>query len=239
MFRAALGRATVVEEERKHQEVLAALDCAKTVFFFNISHEFRTPLTLMLGLLEYALATEDLPAMQQERLQIANRNVKRLLKLINSLLEFSRNEASRSHASFVPTDLSALVIDLASNFQSACLQAGLVLVVECPPLREPVYVDRERWEKIVLNLLSNAFKFTLQGSIKVALRELDGRIELEVADTGVGLPAEELPRIFDRFYRVEGQSGRSMEGSGIGLSLVRELVQLHGGTILAASVSRQ
>jgi len=239
VFRAALGRATVVEEERKHQEMLAALDRAKTVFFSNISHEFRTPLTLMLGPLEDALATEGLPAMQQERLQIADRNAKRLLKLVNSLLEFSRNEASRSHASFVPTDLSALVIDLASNFQSACLQAGLVLVVECPPLREPVYVDREMWEKIVLNLLSNAFKFTLQGSIKVSLRELDGRIELEVADTGVGIPAEELPRIFDRFYRVEGQSGRSMEGSGIGLSLVRELVQLHGGTIFAASVPGQ
>jgi PAS domain S-box-containing protein len=239
VFRAALGRATVVEEERRNQEMLAALDRAKTVFFSNISHEFRTPLTLMLGPLEDALATQDLPAAQRERLEIANRNAKRLLKLVNSLLEFSRNEAGRNQASFVKTDLSALVIDLASNFQSACLQAGLELVVECPPLREPVFIDREMWEKIVLNLMSNAFKFTLQGRIRVSLREHGGRIELEVADTGVGIPAEEVPRIFDRFYRVEVQSGRSMEGSGIGLSLVRELVQLHGGTIDAASAPGQ
>ena len=239
VFGAALARATVAEEDRKHQKMLAALDRAKTVFFSNISHEFRTPLTLMLGPLEDALATQGLPVAQQERLQIANRNAKRLLKLVNSLLDFSRNEVGRDNANFVPTDLSALTIDLVSNFRSACMQAGLALSVECPSLRTPAYVDREMWGKIVLNLLSNAFKFTLQGSIKVTLRTLADHIELEVADTGVGIPPEELPRIFDRFYRVEGQSGRSMEGSGIGLSLVRELVQLHGGTISVQSAPGQ
>ena len=238
-FRAALGRARVAQEARKHQEMLAALDRAKTVFFSNISHEFRTPLTLMLGPLEDALAMKDLSALQEERLQIASRNAKRLLKLVNSLLEFSRTETGRNNACFLPTDLSSLTIDLVSNFRSACMQAGLTLIVECEPLREPVYVDKEMWEKIVLNLLSNAFKFTLHGSIKVSLHGLANGIELEVTDTGVGIPTVELPRIFDRFYRVEGQLGRSMEGSGIGLSLVRELVQLHGGLIVANSVLGQ
>ena len=239
VFRAALGRATVAEEERKHQEMLAALDRSKTVFFSNISHEFRTPLTLMLGPLKDMQANEGLPVALQENLQIAIRNAKRLLKLVNSLLDFSCNEAGRTHARFVATDLSALTIDLVSNFRSACLQAGLALSVDCPPLREQVYVDREMWEKIVLNLLSNAFKFTLQGRIKVSLHGLGDHIELEVADSGVGISAEELPRIFDRFYRVENQAGRSMEGSGIGLSLVQELVQLHGGMISAESALGQ
>lgn len=238
-FNAALTRVIAAEKEHKRLEMLAAIDRAKTVFFSNVSHEFRTPLTLMLGPLEEALEAEGMPAAQRERLQIANRNAQRLLKMVNSLLDFSRIEAGRNDASFAPTDLSALTLDLASNFRAACERAGLTLTVECVPLRMPVYVDREMWEKIVLNLLSNAFKFTLQGGIKLSLREHADGIELAVADTGVGIPSAELPRIFDRFHRVEGQRGRSMEGTGIGLSLVRELVQLHGGTIAADSALGQ
>lgn len=232
---AALTRVTSTEEERRRLEMLAAIDRAKTVFFSNVSHEFRTPLTLMLGPLEEALQEKALSSVQLERLQIANRNAQRLLKLVNSLLDFSRIEAGRADASFVPTNLPALTEELASNFRSACLQAGLDLVVDCPPLSEPVYIDREMWEKILLNLLSNAFKFTLSGSIKVTLRERDNLAELVVSDTGVGIPAQELPRVFERFHRVEGQRGRSAEGTGIGLSMVRELVQLHRGTIEVAS----
>src|SRR6185436_6125426 len=100
-----------------------------------------------------------------------------------------------------------------------------------PRLSQPAWIDRDMWEKVVLNLMSNAFKFTLKGEIVVTLRERDHAFELSVRDTGTGIPADALPRMFQRFYRVEGAVGRSHEGSGIGLALVQELVRVHGGTI--------
>jgi len=233
--RAALARVEEIETERKRAEMLAAIDRAKTVFFSNVSHEFRTPLTLMLGPLEEALAAQDLDPAQRARLDIANRNAMRLLRLVNSLLDFSRLEAGRIEASFVPADLAAITADLASNFRSACERAGLALEVDCETLGEPVWVDVTMWEKIVLNLLSNAFKFTFEGAIRISLRSAGDMAELSVADTGVGIPAPDLERVFERFHRVEGQAGRSVEGTGIGLSLVRELAQLHGGTVAVAS----
>lgn len=138
-------------------------------------------------------------------------------------------------ASFEPTDLAALTRDLASNFRSAIERAGLRFEVESPGLSEPVYVDPQMWEKIVLNLLSNAFKFTFDGSIAVRLQRQQNEAVLEIADTGVGIPDHEVPRLFERFHRVEGTAGRTQEGSGIGLALVQELVKLHGGKIHAAS----
>lgn len=233
---AGLASARGYEEARQRAEMLAALDQAKTAFFSNVSHEFRTPLTLMLGPIQDALeAGDDLPPAQRERLAVAHRNALRLLKLVNSLLDFSRVEAGRSRAAFQPTDLARLTAELASNFRSACDRAGLALVVDCPPLSEPVNVDREMWEKIVLNLLSNAFKFTLEGGIAIRLHRLDGRVELIVEDTGVGIAEAELPRVFERFHRIEGQGGRTHEGSGIGLALVEELAKLHGGVVSVRS----
>jgi PAS domain S-box-containing protein len=190
----------------------------------------------MLGPIEDALDdAADLPAAQRGRLQVAHRNALRLLKLVNSLLDFSRVEAGRMQASFEPTDLAALTAELASNFRSACARAGLDLVVDCPPLPQPVYVDRSQWERIVLNLISNAFKFTFEGAITVSLAAVDGAVRLTVADTGIGIAAGELTRVFDRFHRVAGQEGRSHEGSGIGLSLVDQLARLHGGVVRAES----
>jgi signal transduction histidine kinase len=238
-LRGALTRVAAVEAERRRTELVAALDHAKTLFFSNVSHEFRTPLTLILGPLEEALTEPQLSAAQQERLEIANRNANRLLKLVNSLLDLSRIEAGRAEARFEPTDLSALTEDLASSFRSACKSAGIDLLVSCAPLRAAVRVDHAMWEKIVLNLVSNAFKYTLEGSIGVQLRESGDAVELLVADTGVGIPGADLERIFDRFHRVEGQAGRPVEGSGIGLALVRELVHLHEGTVSARSVQGQ
>jgi PAS domain S-box-containing protein len=232
---AALARVDAAEAERKRAEMLAAIDHAKTVFFSNVSHEFRTPLTLMLAPLEDALQAQDLPPPQRAQLDIAHRNAQRLLRLVNSLLDFSRIEAGRIEAHFTPTDLAPLTADLASNFRSACERAGLALTVDCRPLPAEVFVDAAMWEKIVLNLLSNAFKFTLSGGIEVVLREAGGMAELQVTDSGVGIPAHDIERVFERFHRIEGQGGRSVEGSGIGLSLVREMVQLHGGAITAAS----
>lgn len=232
---AAIGSAEAYEAERRRAEALAELDRAKTAFFSNVSHEFRTPLTLMQGPLEEALADAALPDALRDRLVLAQRNATRLMRLVNSLLDFSRIEAGRAQASYEPTDLAAMTRDLASTFRAAMDKAGLGYSVHAAPLREPVHVDREMWEKIVLNLLSNAFKFTLSGRVAIALRDDGDDALLEVADTGVGVPDEELPRLFERFHRVESSEARTHEGSGIGLALVQELVKLHGGTIDAAS----
>jgi signal transduction histidine kinase len=217
---------------------LGQLDAAKTAFFSNVSHEFRTPLTLMLGPIEDALADPAAPLAQEQRmrLSLAHDNALRLLKLVNALLDFARLEAGRLRASYAAVDLSGITAELAGMFQSATAAAGVRLAIDCPPLGEPAWIDRDMWEKIVPNLVSNAFKFTLAGEIAVRIRaELESFV-LEVSDTGVGIPEAELPRIFERFHRVPGTSGRTHEGSGIGLSLVRELVELHGGRVGVTSI---
>jgi signal transduction histidine kinase/DNA-binding response OmpR family regulator len=236
----AIDNAEAYEAERHRAEALAAIDAAKTAFFSNVSHEFRTPLTLMLGPLEDVLTQRNLITPDdRERLELVHRNALRLLRLVNTLLDFSRIEAGRLEASFAPTQLEQVTADLASVFRSAIERAGMDLIVDCPPLSETIYIDRELWEKIVLNLLSNAFKFTFTGSITVALREGEGAVELIVSDTGTGIPASEIPHIFKRFHQVKHARGRSFEGSGIGLSLVQELVRLHGGSIAVSSVVDQ
>jgi signal transduction histidine kinase/CheY-like chemotaxis protein len=233
---ASIANALAYEEERRRAEALAEIDRAKTAFFSNISHEFRTPLTLMLGPIEDALndvSPAALKGAQRERIEVAQRNSLRLLRLVNSLLDFSRIEAGRMRATFSLTDLASFTADLVSNFRSAVDRAGLKLKISCPKLPQPVYVDREMWEKIVLNLVSNAFKFTFDGEISVEVRAADNgaAAELIVRDTGTGIASDELPRIFERFHRIEGARGRTFEGSGIGLALVHELVNQHGGTI--------
>jgi PAS domain S-box-containing protein len=234
---AAVSNARAYEDERRRAEALAEIDRAKTAFFSNVSHEFRTPLTLMLGPLEDALAVpaEELPK-RREDLALVHRSSLRLLRLVNTLLDFSRIEAGRVEASYEPVDLAAHTLELASVFRSATERAGLQLTLDCPPLPEPAWVDRSMWEKIVLNLLSNAFKFTFEGRITVRLRQQARSAVLEVEDTGTGIPQHEIPRLFDRLYRVEGARGRTHEGTGIGLALVQELAKLHGGTVRAASV---
>ncbi len=233
---AGLANVRAYEAERRRAQALAEIDRAKTTFFSNVSHEFRTPLTLLLGPLDEARRAGDaVPGAIRDQLDVAHRNSQRLLKLVNTLLDFSRIEAGRVRARFEPVDLGALTADLASTFRSAMEKAGLEFTVEFKPFPEPVYVDREMWEKIVLNLLSNAFKFTLAGRIAVSVAKKDQRVQLSVLDTGDGIPEHELPRVFERFHRVEGTKGRSHEGSGIGLALVQELVKLHGGELTATS----
>ena len=227
----AIANARAYEEEKKRAEFLEELDRAKTAFFSNVSHEFRTPLTLMLGPLEDEL--RDNP--NRDNLQIVHRNSLRLLRLVNTLLDFSRIESGRIDASYEPTDLATFTAELASVFRSATEKAGLSLTVDCPPGSEPVFVDREMWEKIVLNLLSNAFKFTFEGEIRVGLTWEKDRVSLVVKDTGVGIDTVELPKVFDRFHRVRGVRARTHEGTGIGLALVQELARLHGGTATVSS----
>jgi signal transduction histidine kinase/DNA-binding response OmpR family regulator len=230
----AIAGAQLLEQAQARAEELARLDRAKTAFFSNVSHEFRTPLTLMLGPTQEALASPE-RALSGDDLATVYRNQLRLLKLVNTLLEFSRIEAGRVEARFEPSDLAALTMDLASAFRSATARAGLLLEVNCPALSQPVYVDPAMWEKIVLNLISNAFKFTFHGSIVVQLETRDQHAELRVRDTGTGIAEDDLGRIFQRFHRVERAAARTHEGSGIGLALVQELVAIHGGTIRAIS----
>jgi signal transduction histidine kinase len=236
----AIANARAYEEERKRAEALAEIDRAKTQFFSNISHEFRTPLTLMLGPVEDLLdkSFTDLTPSAKGQLEVVHRNSLRLLKLVNTMLNFSRIEAGRINAHYEETDLAVYTAELASNFHSAAERVGLSLKIECPPPpagAAPAYVDRDMWEKIVLNLLSNAFKFTLEGGIDVSLKTAGDEAELVVRDTGVGIPAEELDRIFERFHRLTDSRGRTHEGTGIGLALVRELTKLHGGSVRAES----
>ena len=223
---------------REAAEKLKELDRAKTEFFSNVSHEFRTPLTLMLGPLEDALAdtAEPLAPAQRTRIHLAHENSLRLLKLVNALLDFSRTQAGRTQARFAPLDIAQFTAELAGMFDSAVTKTSLRLRIDCPPLSQPAWVDRDLWEKIVLNLISNAFKFTHEGQIAVRTEEDAQSMILEVADTGVGIPQSELPRVFERFHRVPGVKGRAYEGTGIGLALVRELVGLHGGEVNVSSV---
>src|SRR5215469_4445645 len=232
-----LASARAYEQERLRAEALAEIDRVKTAFFSNVSHEFRTPLTLMLGPIEEVLreASERLGPEHHQQLLTARRNALRLLRLVNTLLEFSRIEAGRVQAVYEPTELAGLTSEIASVFRSAMENAGLRFSVECQPIGELIYVDRDMWEKVVLNLLSNAFKFTLEGEVAVTLNPLDGAVELQVRDTGVGIPDEQLGLVFERFHRIESTYARTHEGTGIGLALVQELVRLHGGSVRVES----
>lgn len=232
-----LGNVMAYEEEQRRLRALEELDKAKTLFFTNISHEFRTPLMLMLGPLEELLSRDvaEWSEAEKAKVEVTHRNAQRLLKLVNALLDFSRMEGGRNHARYVETDLAAFTRNLASNFRSVIEKAGMTFDVRVAGKPCIAYVDRGMWEKIVFNLLSNAFKFTLKGTITLELSARDGQVRLVVQDTGVGIPAAELPHMFERFHRVQNAGGRTFEGTGIGLSLVKELVNLHGGDISVES----
>jgi signal transduction histidine kinase/DNA-binding response OmpR family regulator len=230
---AAVANARAAEADRHRAAALAELDQAKTTFFSNVSHEFRTPLTLMLGPIEDSLADTEQPLAphQRERQMLIHRNGLRLLKLVNALLDVARLEAGRTLATYVPVDIGALTAQLASVFRSAIERTGILFVVDCQTPPDLVYIDCDMWEKIVFNLLSNALKYTFTGQIVILLRSRPGAVELQVRDTGIGIPAADLPRLFERFHRVANARGRTHEGTGIGLSLVHDLAHLHGGTV--------
>jgi signal transduction histidine kinase/DNA-binding response OmpR family regulator/anti-sigma regulatory factor (Ser/Thr protein kinase) len=228
---ATMANVTAYQGERRRAESLAELDHAKTTFLTNVSHEFRTPLTLMLGPLDDALESlsggDDALA---DRLRIVQRNGRRLLRLVNALLDFSRIEAGQSKPQLAVVDLGALTAGIASSFAEVCRMADIELVLDCRTAWAGA--DAAMWETIVLNLVSNAFKYTLAGSITVtAAPGIEGGATMTVSDTGTGIAAEHLPRLFDRFYRPEDTGGRTAEGSGIGLALVRSLVEMHHGGI--------
>jgi PAS domain S-box-containing protein len=226
---------------RELNKKLQESDRAKTDFFSNVSHEFRTPLTLLLAPLEDLMKHdgERIGEREVEKLKLAHRNALRLQKLVNTLLDFSRIEAGRSEAIFQPTNIAKYTEELASNFRSPIETAGLKFVVKCRDAGEPVYVSRDMYEKILFNLLSNAFKFTFEGKIEVLLKSNKKHVQLIVRDTGIGISRDNLNRIFERFNRINGARSRTFEGSGIGLALVRELVAIHSGKIKVDSTMGQ
>ena len=236
-YNTAISNVYAFEQEQKRAEALAEIDRAKTAFFSNVSHEFRTPLTLILGPLdELLLNKKSLPATIIDPIESIHRNAIRLHKLVNNLLDFSRVEAGRTKAAFQEVNLGELTTDLASSFRSIIEKAGMQLLVSCNTIKEIVFADPNMWEQIVLNLISNAFKYTLKGSINITLEQQKNKVVLTVRDTGVGISEKELPHMFERFHRIENSLGRSHEGSGIGLSLINELVQLHKGKIFVESI---
>ncbi|GAB3953382.1 hypothetical protein GCM10028805_36990 [Spirosoma harenae] len=226
---------TALEAERKRAEALAEIDRAKTTFFANISHEFRTPLTLLLGPIEELLTDPQLNSSYKSSLAVAHRNALRMQKLVNTLLDFSKIEAGRAKATFQAVDIGSYTAELASTFRSAIEKAGMQLQIDSQPVSEAVYLDLDMWEQIVLNLVSNAFKYSQAGTISLTIRPVDHRVEVAVADTGVGIPPDQLDKLFNRFHRIENDYSRSQEGTGIGLALVKELVKLHGGSIAVRS----
>jgi signal transduction histidine kinase/DNA-binding response OmpR family regulator len=219
--------------EHTRAEALEVVDRAKTRFLQNVSHEFRTPLTVILGsLAELDREPSDLPPARRTALDVARRATLRLERLVDSLLEFSRGE-SEMKAGPDATDVGALTAEFVALFGPAVERAALSLVLDTVGAASGglVALNQEAWLKVLSNLLSNAVKFTTSGTITVRLRREDTRLVLEVVDTGAGIPAAEIPRIFDRFYRAPGVPARSNEGLGIGLSLVAELVAGMQGSI--------
>ena len=229
---AGLANAQAYASERRRAEALAEIDRAKTTFFSNVSHEFRTPLTLMLGARRRSAQIARRGAVPSGAAGAGASQCAAAAEAREHAARFFPNRGGARRSAFhEPTDLAELTASLAAAFRSATDRAGLTLVVDCQPLGELVYVDRDMWEKVVLNLVSNAFKFTLEGQIRVGLQRVDGAAVLTVQDTGSGIPPDELPLVFERFHRVAETRGRTHEGTGIGLALVHELVKLHGGTV--------
>ncbi|KAK9708962.1 hypothetical protein K7432_009342 [Basidiobolus ranarum] len=238
----AIKAGITCEEEKKQIETLAELNRSKTAFFQNVSHELRTPLPLILSPIEQTLHDHTLPPKARKNMLMVQRNARRLLKLVNTLLEFSKIEAGKNTAAFQQTNISQFTRELLSSFESTAVTLGVEFVINVPEMitELPVYVDQDMWEKILLNLVSNAFKFTKSGIVSVSLKPTimempDGEtveaIQLSVIDTGIGISKEDMKHLFDRFYCVRSVEARSYEGTGIGLALVQELVRFHLGTI--------
>jgi adenylate cyclase len=230
----AVQQSRLYQKTRQQAERLMELDRQKTEFFQNVSHEFRTPLTLMIGPLESVVEKKE--GLPYEQSAIALRNSRRLLRLVNQLLDIQRLDAARMQASFRPCNLVEFVSQIVETFRPYCEKKNIKIstgLTYCAP----VYLDVEKFDKVLYNLLSNAMKFTdPEGSITVKVEPAGDHIRMQVIDTGIGIRKEQIPHLFERFRQAEGSVNRSHEGSGLGLALVKELVELHGGQITVESV---
>jgi GAF domain-containing protein/class 3 adenylate cyclase/two-component SAPR family response regulator len=230
----AVQQSYLYQKTRQQAERLLELDKQKTEFFQNISHEFRTPITLIQGPLESVVAAGE--GLSYSQSAIALRNSRRLLRLVNQLLDLQRLDAGRMQPSFHPCDLVEFVSQIVESFRPYCEKKKLHLATQLDEC-STVYLDIEKFDKVVYNLLSNAMKFTPEGgTISVRLKSESDRCILQVQDTGIGIVQEQIPHLFERFRQAEGSANRSYEGSGLGLALVKELVELHGGQVTVESV---
>ncbi|PZO44245.1 MAG: adenylate cyclase [Pseudanabaena frigida] len=231
----AVQQANLFQTTRQQAQQLLELDRQKTEFFQNLSHEFRTPLTLTIGPLEAAI--EQSQALPYDQCVIALRNCRRLLRLVNQLLDIQRLDAGKMQACFRACDIVEFTSQTIDSFRPYCDRKNINLLSdfsECPE----IYLDLEKFDKVLYNLLSNAMKFTpSNGNITVRINpDRDGKhCVLSVRDTGIGIRQDQIPFLFDRFRQAEGSVNRSYEGSGLGLALVKELVNLHGGDISVTS----
>jgi GAF domain-containing protein/class 3 adenylate cyclase/two-component SAPR family response regulator len=230
----AVQQSRLYQTTRQQAEQLLELDRQKTEFFQNVSHEFRTPLTLTIGPLESAVAQGQGLSLDQS--VIALRNSRRLLRLVNQLLDLQRLDAGRMQPQFRPCQLLETVSQVVDSFRPYCEKKQISLqtvLQDCPT----VYLDLEKFDKVLYNLLSNAIKFTeTGGSIEILLRPEGQHCQVQIRDTGVGIRQDQLPYLFERFHQADGSASRSHEGSGLGLALVKELVELHGGRVMVDSV---
>ncbi|HEY9747422.1 MAG TPA: response regulator [Allocoleopsis sp.] len=230
----AVQQSRLYQKTRQQAEQLLELDRQKTEFFQNISHEFRTPLTLTIGPLESAVAQKE--GLAYDQAVIALRNSRRLLRLVNQLLDLQRLDAGRMQPSFRPCNLTEFVSQVVDSFRPYCDKKEITLFTELKDCPE-IYLDLEKFDKVLYNLLSNAMKFTAAGgSITVSMQLAGDHCLLQVKDTGIGIRPDQIPHLFERFRQAEGSANRSYEGSGLGLALVKELVELHGGQISVESV---
>jgi two-component system, sensor histidine kinase ChiS len=222
--------------EKVTTDSLRNLDQLKSHFFANISHEFRTPLTLILGQTE-SVINSGIDAREKRKLQVAIRNAKKLLSLINELLDLSKLESGSMVLAARRQNIVSFIKSLFYAFESLASDKNIELVFESELDHIPVSFDPDKMEKIFYNLVSNALKFTPKGGkITVSLDiEQYNQVIIRVKDTGTGIPEDRIEHIFDRFYQVDGSNTRAHEGTGIGLALTKELVELHNGRIMASS----
>jgi adenylate cyclase len=230
----AVQQSRLYQTTRQQAEKLIELDRQKTEFFQNVSHEFRTPLTLTIGPLESAV--EQQQGLSYDQSVIALRNSRRLLRLVNQLLDLQRLDAGRMQPHFRPCDLLRFIEQVVDSFRPYCTKKQIALLTNLEAC-SAVYLDLEKFDKVLYNLLSNAIKFTQAGGkIEVSLQAAPSHCLIQIRDTGIGIRADQIPYLFERFRQADGSASRSYEGSGLGLALVKELVELHGGNVSVQSI---
>jgi signal transduction histidine kinase/CheY-like chemotaxis protein len=226
--------------EGAEAEQLRELEHARSRFFANVSHEFRTPLTLTLGPLDDLRSGLHGPLTPEvtEQVELARRSAGRVLNLIEQILELTRLEAGRTRLRARRLDVVAFAREIALSFAQFAERKSIAFDVQLPAHPIEIYADPAQLEKVLSNLLSNAFKFTPAGrAVRLTVELADGVVHILIRDSGPGIPAAELPHIFERFHRVENDATDRQPGTGIGLALARELVDLHGGSLAAESES--
>lgn len=228
-------RTAQIQEDKETIEEQATqlkkLNQSQRQFFTNITHELRTPLTLVIGPLQQKL-NEKLSKKEQSQVKMMLKNAQHLQILINQLLDLSKLESGQMKVEVAHGDLSAFTYEIVTHFQTLATAKKQSLVFQSSETPFKTHFDKNKWRKIIYNLVSNAIKFTPNGgSIQVKLTRSNDNIHLTVKDTGVGIEENNLKNIFNRFYQIDGSTKRTQEGTGIGLALVKELVELQSGQI--------